>query len=59
MKLRLLNGSHQAMAYFGYLAGYRLVHEAAQDPLFRAFMLAPTLASLHRRGARTTLESLA
>jgi mannitol 2-dehydrogenase len=50
MKLRLLNGSHQALAYFGYLAGYRLVHEAAQDPLFRAFLLgymdeeaAPTL----------------
>jgi len=39
MKLRLLNGSHQAMAYFGYLAGHRLVHEAAQDPLFRAFLL--------------------
>jgi mannitol 2-dehydrogenase len=39
MKLRLLNASHQAMAYFGYLAGYRLVHEAAQDPLFRSFLL--------------------
>ena len=39
MKLRLLNGSHQALCYFGYLAGYRLVHEAAQDPLFRAFLL--------------------
>jgi len=39
MKLRLLNGSHQAMAYFGYLAGYRLVHEAAQDPSFQAFLL--------------------
>ena len=38
MKLRLLNGSHQALCYFGYLAGYRLVHEAAQDPLFRAFL---------------------
>jgi mannitol 2-dehydrogenase len=51
MKLRLLNGSHQAMAYFGYLAGCRLVDEAAQDPLFRAFLLGymdseatPTLA---------------
>jgi len=51
MKLRLLNGSHQALAYFGYLAGYRLVHEAAQDPLFQAFLLGymdkeatPTLA---------------
>ena len=39
MKLRLLNASHQAMCYFGYLAGYRLVHEAAQDPLFQAFLL--------------------
>jgi mannitol 2-dehydrogenase len=39
MKLRLLNASHQAMCYFGYLAGYRLAHEAAQDPLFRAFLL--------------------
>jgi mannitol 2-dehydrogenase len=51
MKLRLLNGSHQAMCYFGYLAGYRLVHEAAQDPLFQDFLLGymdseatPTLA---------------
>jgi mannitol 2-dehydrogenase len=51
MKLRLLNASHQAMCYFGYLAGYRLVHEAAQDPLFQAFLLgymneeaSPTLA---------------
>ena len=35
MKLRLLNASHQAIAYFGYLCGYRLVHDAAQDPLFR------------------------
>ncbi|HTW04036.1 MAG TPA: mannitol dehydrogenase family protein, partial [Streptosporangiaceae bacterium] len=39
MKLRLLNVSHQAMAYFGYLCGYRLVHEAAEDPLFQAFLL--------------------
>jgi mannitol 2-dehydrogenase len=39
MKLRLLNGSHQALCYAAYLAGYRLVHEAAQDPLFRAFVL--------------------
>ncbi len=51
MKLRLLNGSHQAMCYFAYLSGYRLVHEAAQDPLFQAFLLGymdkeatPTLA---------------
>jgi len=51
MKLRLLNASHQALCYFGYLAGYRLVHEVAQDPLFAEFLLAymeregtPTLA---------------
>ena len=40
MKLRLLNASHQAIGYFGYLAGYRLVHDAAQDPLFAEFLLA-------------------
>ncbi len=34
MKLRLLNASHQGLCYFAHLAGYRLVHEAAQDPLF-------------------------
>ncbi|AGL18488.1 mannitol dehydrogenase family protein [Actinoplanes sp. N902-109] len=51
MKLRLLNASHQALCYFAYLAGYRLVHDAAQDPLFATFLLAymdreatPTLA---------------
>jgi mannitol 2-dehydrogenase len=33
MKLRLLNASHQGLCYFAYLAGYRLVHDAAQDPL--------------------------
>jgi mannitol 2-dehydrogenase len=38
MKLRLLNASHQALCYFAYLAGYRLVHEAAQDPLFATFL---------------------
>jgi mannitol 2-dehydrogenase len=39
MKLRLLNAGHQALCYFGYLCGYRLVHEAAQDPLFQRFLL--------------------
>ncbi|GAB7191249.1 mannitol dehydrogenase family protein [Kineococcus sp. NUM-3379] len=50
MKLRLLNASHQALCYFGYLAGYRLVHDVCQDPLFAEFLLgymreegAPTL----------------
>ncbi|MFI5935330.1 mannitol dehydrogenase family protein [Actinoplanes sp. NPDC051494] len=51
MKLRLLNASHQALCYFGYLSGYRLVHDVSQDPLFADFLLAymereatPTLA---------------
>ncbi|MGA9309418.1 MAG: mannitol dehydrogenase family protein, partial [Pseudonocardiaceae bacterium] len=40
MKLRLLNASHQALCYFGYLTGYRLVHEVCQDALFQHFLLA-------------------
>jgi mannitol 2-dehydrogenase len=51
MKLRLLNGSHQALGYAGYLSGYRLVHEVTRDPLFSDFLLGymaeeaiPTLA---------------
>src|SRR5689334_15855299 len=39
MKLRLLNASHQALCYPGYLAGYRLVHEVTSDPLFAGFLL--------------------
>ncbi len=53
MKLRLLNASHQALCYFGTLAGYEFAHEAAQDPLFVQFLLdymdlegTPTLAPL-------------
>ena len=38
MKLRLLNAGHQALCYFAYLAGYRLVHDAAADPLFAGFL---------------------
>lgn len=51
MKLRLLNASHQALCYFGTLAGYRYAHEVCRDPLFVAFLLgymrhegSPTLA---------------
>jgi mannitol 2-dehydrogenase len=40
MKLRLLNAGHQSLCYFAYLSGYRLVHDAAQDPLFAEFLLA-------------------
>jgi mannitol 2-dehydrogenase len=38
MKLRLLNAGHQALCYFAYLSGYRLVHDAAGDPLFAEFL---------------------
>ena len=39
MKLRLLNASHQALCYLGFLSGYRYAHEVAQDPLFAEFLL--------------------
>lgn len=39
MKLRLLNASHQGMAYFGYLCGYRYAHEAIGDPAIASFLL--------------------
>ena len=32
MKLRLLNGAHQVMAYVGSIAGHTFVHEAMDDP---------------------------
>jgi mannitol 2-dehydrogenase len=38
MKLRLLNASHQALCYLGYLAGYRYAHEVCQDPIFVRFL---------------------
>ena len=40
MKLRLLNASHQALCYLGFLSGYRYAHEVCQDPLFSDFLLA-------------------
>jgi mannitol 2-dehydrogenase len=40
MKLRLLNASHQALCYLGFLSGYRYAHEVCQDPLFVEFLLA-------------------
>lgn len=34
MKLRCLNGTHSALAYLGYLAGYQTIAEAVADPAF-------------------------
>lgn len=39
MKLRLLNASHQALCYLGYLSGYRYAHEVCQDQMFVDFLL--------------------
>ncbi|MDJ1160178.1 mannitol dehydrogenase family protein [Chelatococcus sp. SYSU_G07232] len=50
MKLRLLNGSHSALAYLGYLAGRETVAAAMDEPGIAAFVAAlmddtaPTLA---------------
>jgi mannitol 2-dehydrogenase len=38
MKLRLLNAGHSALGYLGILRGFQFVHEAAENPLFRAFL---------------------
>ena len=53
MKLRIANGTHQALCYFGSLLGYTYVHEAIQDPDIRALLVQyidneaiPTLAKI-------------
>ena len=38
MKMRLLNGSHLAMAYLGALNGFTYVHDILRDPLFSSFI---------------------
>lgn len=38
MKIRLLNGSHSALAYISYLLGYRDVDRAMEDPDIRRFV---------------------
>jgi fructuronate reductase len=54
MKLRLLNASHSAFAYLGYLAGYEYVYDVAAQPDFVAYMrrftaneVTPTLVPPH------------
>jgi fructuronate reductase len=64
MKLRLLNGSHSAFAYLGYLAGHEFIYQVAAQPAFAAYMRAlmaeasPTLrvpASVDLGAYRTAL----
>jgi fructuronate reductase len=38
MKLRLLNGSHSAFAYLGFLAGHEFIYQVAAQPDFVTFM---------------------
>ena len=40
IKLKLLNASHSAMAYLGYLAGHETIADATADPVFLAFVSA-------------------
>lgn len=38
MKLRMLNGTHSALAYTGYLAGHETIAETVGDPVFSAYV---------------------
>ena len=38
MKIRLLNASHSAMGYLGFLAGFEYIHEVIAAPLFLDFI---------------------
>ena len=38
MKLRMLNGTHSALAYTGYLAGHETIAETVADPVFAAYV---------------------
>ncbi|TRZ86132.1 MAG: mannitol dehydrogenase family protein [Streptomycetaceae bacterium] len=53
MKLRIANGTHQALCYFGSLLGHTYVHEAIHDPDIRTLLVnyiddeaVPTLAKI-------------
>lgn len=38
MKLRMLNASHSALAYLGYLAGHDTIADTVADPVFAAYV---------------------
>ncbi len=38
MKVRMLNGTHSALAYLGYLAGHTTIAETVYDPVFRHYL---------------------
>lgn len=39
MKVRMLNGTHSALAYLGYLAGNETIADTVADPVFRQYAL--------------------
>ena len=49
MKLRMLNGTHSALAYIGYLAGHKTIADTMSDPVFVTYVrrlwseIAPTV----------------
>jgi fructuronate reductase len=51
MKLRLLNASHSALAYLGYLAGFTYIYEVVAVPAFEKF-----IRSLMNEDATPTLH---
>jgi mannitol 2-dehydrogenase len=53
MKLRLLNSTHQALCYLGFIKGYRYVHEAAGDILIQKL-----LARYMKEEVEETLDNL-
>ncbi|MDX9984952.1 mannitol dehydrogenase family protein [Sphaerochaeta sp.] len=53
MKIRLLNGSHSALAYPAYMMGIRMVHEAALDPV-----LGPFIRDVYMKQMAATLTSV-
>jgi fructuronate reductase len=38
MKLRMLNGTHSALAYLGYLGGYETIADCMADPSYRRLL---------------------
>ena len=38
MKLRCLNGTHSALAYLGYLSGYKTIFDAVSEPVFQKYL---------------------
>ena len=38
MKIRMLNGTHSALAYLGYLAGHETISQTVANPVFRNFI---------------------